>query len=359
MNTILENSLQLQGNNIQYHEPTGTGRKGGGPRGKVTDFSRYARRNMNRLQTSIDLKEVKRRGDFIEFISPTLPQECWPNERGAYMALRQHMGWLKDSKGVKSVIWKKEYGEKNGSLHYHLEVYGPRLYEIKEELQKHWTECVKNHCGYNKGPVIYHVSKDDGRDPEIRQKYIGKYTSKFTYKNAPSEVPVAGDSATAEDTETGSTDARTLFKAHSVGEEPPEVAGKEAKAESTGDYTGSSFWGVWGRKDLPMAQIVVHKTISWDINRRIAMQVRRDFMKLYKAWKYKALLKEHNSRDLAKQHLKWWMKTRSYTFLKSGKGYMLMGDNNELQRIFDNVCQQERCVRLSDTDLFLSKCLAA
>lgn len=335
MDTILENSLILQGNQIRYYVPQGSGRKGGGTRGKVKEFSRGARHRLMVLLSSLDYAALALLNWRMHFITLTTPPEYWSDELHCYESLRKFLDMLEKVYGVHATVIKKERGEKSGMLHYHIVTFGPSLKGCQKAFRRKWTK----HLGYTKGEVIVDLSAETN-DPKRISKYIAKYVTKVVYTNAPSVVP-SSETRLHEASGEGGTGCASLSNAHNVDSETVE----DEQSTKYGAYTGTRWWWVRGKEKLPLGEEIEIDLDDPRLVKRIANRVRRSFRRLRKAQQYKAIMKEYPSRPIADQMLKAWCKTYAFTFMKTGAGYMFMADSDVLDRLIMNAILQEECVQ--------------
>jgi len=347
METILENSLTLQGTTIKYSEPVGARRKGGGIRGKITHISDASRRNLMNKFAVIDWDAVAASGHKVNFITLTTPPEYWSKGPLVYEAHRKFEDYLDKCLDIKGHYSRKEIGEKSGMLHYHFITLGRDLRKIEDLLRRKWTEYLA-YEGEN--DVIVDVDKRDSDNPGVIGKYICKYMGKAAYEgreqtaepDAGGDTSPEGASATSGEAETG---APTLSKAHNVENDGDGTISKY--------YNGNRWWYERGAKNIPKHSKITIKVESYKDLQRLAKRIRRIFRK----WrKVKQLAKYQRENPLFIRHgiperlLSRWVKTPAYRFMNKPGGFSLIANEQEMIQILKAAVHMENCVYTFELD---------
>lgn len=153
--------------------------KGGGKRGKITDFSDNSRRNLMNKLAEIDAR--------IEplFTTLTLPDEFYPDRKNS-----KKLQYFKNKFEKKlnrkypeiGAIWKKEFMPRKSGLykgvifpHYHLLMYGAELDELRCWIAINWWEA----CGKLSADHLAAGTRTEKlRNSKQGAMYITKYMSK-------------------------------------------------------------------------------------------------------------------------------------------------------------------------------------
>lgn len=337
MNTITQNSLQVQGTTTTYYEPKGPAKKGGGLRGQITESSDASRHRLIKKVASIDWFQVKELNWFVNFITLTTPREYWHKTGEVYLALRRTLDFL-ESIGIEACIVKKEYGSKSGMLHYHIMAMGEDIRKKEKLLRRKWTQ----HLGYkDKGgkDVIVDIDRRDSNDPAVIGKYICKYMVKAAYEGKINEnACLTSETSASEASGVREGDATTLSKSHNVDCESVEQVSEY--------YNGRRFWYVRGEDKIPKYEVTEILSINEEYIRRLAKRIRRIFRKWRKVQQLKQFQRENPlfiRHGIPEKMLKLWVKSPAYRFLIRPGGYSLIASEEVMNTIIRAAMIQEKC----------------
>lgn len=255
-------TVEVQSGRFKYAKPIPGGasmRRGGGKRGVVVEMSNASRRRFMESMASLDYVQLAAMGCLFHFVTLTTCPEFWEKTEHVYRALRRfrdRLTYHAAEAGYLGAFVRRELGEKNGMLHYHLVVIGGEKFS-RAWLSSVWTRCL----GADK-PIMVHVSETT--DPNRLSKYISKYCSKAAYEGK-RRAAVGSDSAEPE-----TNDGASLTEAHTVGN------------QSADGYTGGRWWYVWGENNLPWAETT---TLYGADARALGNRVRR----IFRRWKIEKL----------------------------------------------------------------------
>lgn len=304
--------IEVQGGRFSFHRPCGSaGRKGGGIRGTVREFSRGSRRRLMSRFASLDWRFLISQQRPILFLTLTTPSEYWTEDLRVYVALKAFRTALCARYEGVSVIWRKERGSKSGALHYHLVVFGVKRIPASW-LRAVWTEKL----GYCR-PVRVHIERPE--KPEKVARYVSKYCSKAAYQGA--DTAYGGEPPGG----TRKPLARlSLSKAHNG-----EIA-------SYNGFTGGRFWGVWGVKSLPVGTVD-------EIDQEIfssASRCRRLFRRLLRSRILASFKRKHpafvNRPDFDRLFKRYLRELPKMRFLKTGGGFTVFCDPDIIDRVLDS-----------------------
>lgn len=269
----LSSSVEVQGGRFCFRSPGRPGRKGGGKRGKVDECSNASRRRLMAMFASLDYVSLVKTDTKFHWVTFKTTPEYWDKPLEVYEALERlqarlwyHFGQF----GYLGGLLRKEYGEKNGMLHYHAVLIGGPM--CGSWLRDAWCECL----GYE-GPRKNMVYWKETTDPAVVAKYMCKYCSKAGFDGRVRH-PSSADVASSEST-TADEGCASLLDAHNSRITP-------------NTCTGGRWWYVWGKNRLPWAQVV---TVLEDDARAIAKRVRR----IFRRWKIDKTRKaiDHNMKS--------------------------------------------------------------
>lgn len=206
---------------------------GGGKRGKCgQDMSRGSRKRLMDWLQTFDHGAMSPYGlIFLRGSYAVLP----PTSEEAHRGLNNFLDRLEYrlEKGV--VVWRQEWGEKKGRLHFHFMIYGQTpewsLNETREEaLAEMWRESTAPYGGF------IHV------EAVTMPENVGRYISKYVSKTGPSKETGSPETLSGCQDATGSGEpvqgCANLLKAHILGK---------------GVWDGRT-WGIRGRENIKRKQ---------------------------------------------------------------------------------------------------------
>lgn len=322
-------SVEVQGGRFSFKVPGAPGRKGGGKRGKVDECSNASRRRLMATFAQLDYEALVSKGSQFHWVTLKTTPEYWDKPLEVLDALERLQArlWYWFGRwGYLGAILRKEYGEKNGMLHFHGVFIGGGM--SAAWFREAWCECL----GYT-GPRKNMVHYKETTDPALVAKYMCKYCSKAAYDGrvrhgSSVETPIPEESSTEET-------CASLLDAHN-------------SRNRTNACTGGRWWYVWGKNRLPWAQVV---TILQDDARAIAKRVRR----IFKRWRIDKLRlatdRKHNSPGYTFR-AGWTMKhmARSDRFIeflrKSAGGFTILVPPDLLEKMVCAAVEAEMWHRL-------------
>ena len=135
--------------------------KGGGLRGRITEFSRASRRRLVDLMARLDVRRVR-----VTFLTLTFSGTPSPEEAAAaFKRFRARLSrWFPEA----SAVWRRERQER-GSFHYHLLIFS-LPYVPQFWLQDTWTACTQE--------VLSIVDVRRVRSRRHVMAYVSKYIAK-------------------------------------------------------------------------------------------------------------------------------------------------------------------------------------
>lgn len=169
--------LVVQGGLISYRQPEPEDKPHVcGRRGKVkpymTDQSRY---RLMRKFASLDWPELSKPGRRVGHLTLSTPQEYWFQHGRVYAALRAFEMRLRRKYPLVAGVVRRELGEENGALHFHIFLLNFRFIPVKW-LRESWRECL----GYD-DTVQVRIERRRGKSCA---RYLAKYCAKVAYARA-------------------------------------------------------------------------------------------------------------------------------------------------------------------------------
>ncbi len=212
-----------------------------GKRGEIRGFSRKSRRRLLDLCSKLDHKRIgRRKGQMYPAFLTLTYGATFPSGAESKKDLDSMLKWLERRSCRGCGIWRLEFQER-GAPHYHLILLGVS-YIAKEKIQAAWNKIIKEDRVFTRIEGLQSAKQAMG--------YVAKYVAK---------VPEEGQ-------------AQCGFN-----------LGPYSTAPSTG-----RFWGVWQRKNLPMASKVKLevRAETFYALRRAAAKVRRwEELKRFKSFR--------------------------------------------------------------------------
>ena len=254
---------------------------GGGKRGIVTHFTRDSRKRMIDQCAKLDRQKIESAFERPLFITLTYVKNM-RNGKEAKRHLEMFAKRLKRIRKNMSFIWRMEY-QQRGSIHFHLMVFGLGFQPIHTKngvtgLQDHWSQVTgensKNSLDVEKiksvNGVVYYVAKymakdtldDEGETDFVKARNADRDASSTNATQSPN-----GDGKTPRKLSQRIVCCSERMH-HSEDAWVCDVCGKalsslglsiphkspQADSDSETDVAPGRFWGVYGRKHLPVGE---------------------------------------------------------------------------------------------------------
>jgi hypothetical protein len=305
---------------VQFSQPSRP-QRGGGKRGVISGTSDASRKRLARVFACLDWKYLASKGVPVQFATLTTPREYWSKEITVYGARRRFQDALEyrfTPRGYLGAIIRKEYGAKNGMLHYHLIIIGAAV--SKAWVEEEWSKAL-----HYEGRV--RVDVQDVESAERISKYLVKYCTKAGYEGKIAQEP-PGDRAQLASTVPGGSCEGDLSKSHNV-----EMG-----------YTGGRAWAVWGRKTLPWGEEI---SVEGDFARGVANRIRRIWRRFRVDTVRKALLKagpqckslQEQINRMSVRQLERLDPFATYLRRSRGEGFVVLLSPELLTRILEHCCE--------------------
>lgn len=304
-------SLVVRGGSISYHQPVSEDTPHiCGKRGRVkpymTDQSRY--RLMKKF-ACLDWLELSKPGRRVGHLTLSTPQEFWLRPGRVYAALRAFEARLHRKYPKVAGFVRRELGEENGALHFHLFLLNFKFIPCKW-LRESWAECL----GYSDTVQI----RIERRRGAACARYLAKYCAKAAYGSADdggrSEDSAAVTAAWAcaeapTELESGGPAAEgglSLTYPHNCTDVPEgwatEAEGETHNASGEPDLSGVRWWYMFNEKEIPWAEIQV---VSLGPEARdVAKLVRRAVYR----WLFKRAAGKYGFRKVVRREFAEWLK---------------------------------------------------
>lgn len=322
----------IQGNLLKYKPKMDVFKKHiCGIRGLVYNLTNASRRRLMESLAIVDYELMESKGYIFLFAHLTTPKEFWKNPKfvkKSFDSLRKKIIYhYPDFIGAH---WKRELGEKNGMLHYHLLLYFSSNVDISnfnDFLKNQWKESLR----YSGEFVI--TSAEVVTDFNNASRYITKYIAKVAY---------------------GGDQKNVACEDFLVAAGAP-VCADLSNAQTERVHWGR-WWGVWCRENIYWSDRSSYREIGDCLTVKIenvANKVRRVGVKLLKSRVYKQIkqisfrklndgfsercLQSIISRPFSKEHknlLKFLNKKNYYKKLSQFKaGFTLILERSEIDNI--------------------------
>lgn len=260
---LADPSVEIQCGRLTFKNPLGGGRVGGGLRGIVKEMSKASRRRLMATFASLDWRELSRQMVPIWFVTLTTPEEYWNDELRVYLAARRFREALEAQfPDYRGAIVRKERGQRRGMLHYHPIIVGCADLS-RTWLRNTWTKCLEYEGPGDRGTGFVRVDVETVESAERVTKYLSKYCAKAGYHGKISSPAASGEGGDGAGSCVAGCaapplDGEALSKAHNV----------------DGTYTGTRWWYIWGRENLPWADVDV---LNVPDPRKLAYSLKRIF----------------------------------------------------------------------------------
>jgi len=240
-------SIKTQGHLLTVSVPTGPGtQRGGGPRGRITAFSRASRKRMMDFFQTVTWHALS----MVIFITLTYPQE-FPDPKMLELQRRRFVERLRRKFPKSSAVYRLEF-QKRGAPHWHFLWFG-LPYLPKLELQKLWMGCIWESLSTDQLQAL-RLWESSGVVPEDRLRvftrieaitswrkairYVSKYMAKV-------EAPVEQEGIVS--------GSEADVGASRPGAAPPGSCGFNLYTYLHGEHVGR-WWGKHNRAGIPLAE---------------------------------------------------------------------------------------------------------
>ena len=356
--TIPEPSVIQQGGMIRFEKPE-PGRKAPPvKRGTVGEFSPQSRRRLMRWLASRDWDLLAAKETPIHFITLTTTTEHFARPAFCYRALRRFHDVLASQASFLGAVFKREYGSKNGALHYHGVVFGVEPSDFTTgHLRDVWTRCMRWTAPPGAKLSTLIVDVEEVKDAQRVAKYISKYCAKIGYEGmARKQAEGTGEGAPGCPGDRGGAPSpvRSLSNAHNVGNDGNTLTENYEDEHDSQGYNGSRYWYVWG--DVPEGEGVEWLPPGDELKpgaiKKFATRIRRVFRKwrevLWKAAMRKALremsyfktapadcerqIAKAFTREKRKRFSKEGGQKGAFAFLNGNRGFTLLAEPKLLDK---------------------------
>lgn len=228
-------------------------------------MSRQSRKRLMDWLQTFDHEKMSAAGAlFVRLSYKELP----PDSKEAHRGLNAFLDRLDYHLDKPVTVWRQEFGERRGRLHFHLMIYGMHPAWVddvelrKREIARHWQDASAPYGGF-----IHQVEM-------ACAARVGRYIAKYVAKDVESSGPAPGagpvpDGAGA--TGAGTGECANLLKAH--------ILGKEIWQGRT--------WGIRNREKIVIAQaetvaLQVDETSTEAVARLAKLNI--SFMRIARNW---------------------------------------------------------------------------